>query len=211
MKKILVILFLLFLSCKEHKQSSDNSILKAVPTEETTNPSSDNTISKKIDRKEITNPSSDNIQKDSILIVQNDFEINELLNYRLIGMELNEDDKENDPYKKYSVDFTGACYSSDLCVFEITKKEITIQNYYDSNVTFNFKIKSYKVEENQLILTIEEDDFQEIIITKVVDDISVYKLIVKGETLKDIRMSQFLAKESIISKFGGIDCGDFDG
>ncbi|WP_299600195.1 hypothetical protein [uncultured Aquimarina sp.] len=186
MKKVILALSLLFISCKNNQQPNiQNSQV-------------------------IVKQTNENIEQ-TITANQDNFSIDELIDQRLIGMEANEDDKENDPYKKYSVDFTGACYSSDLCVIEVNKNKLTITNYYDPKIKVEINIKNIISEEKKLILKLENDSLTQLILTKFIKDLYLYKIEFKGSISEDIRMSKYLANETIISKFGGIDCGDFDG
>lgn len=149
---------------------------------------------------------------DTIPLNQTNFKIEELYNVSLIGMELNENSKETNIYKKYSVDFTGACYSSDLCILKVNKENVTIINYYDDNISLKLKIKDSKLIDNGLILFIDNENLNEIKINKIAKDIPLYKLKIKGDlNIEDIRISNYLASKTSISKYGGIDCGDFDG
>lgn len=186
MKKIILLLLISFFSCKNSEQS---------------NPSNGEVLIKQ------TNDNS----KETITDNQNSFKIDELIGQRLIGMESNQDDKENDPYKKYSVDFTGACYSSDLCVIEVNKNQLAISNYYDPKIKMIIDIKNSISEDNKLILKLENDSLTKLTLTKFINNLSLYKIEINGSTTQEIRMSKYIANENIISKFGGIDCGDFDG
>ena len=142
---------------------------------------------------------------------QTGFDVKEIYNVRLIGMEAVENQEEKNLYKKYSVDFTGACYSSDLCVFKMDKENITIQNYYDETIIIKLKIKKYELIKNGILITFDNPDISQINLVKIEKDISLYSFKLKGEINKDIRISSYLANEKSISKFGGIDCEGFDG
>ncbi|WP_299219234.1 hypothetical protein [uncultured Aquimarina sp.] len=181
-----LILLILFVSCKDNQQANDIT---------------SHTINQKVEE-EINN---------AITKSQNSFSIDELIGHRLIGMESNQDEKEVDPYKKYSVDFTGACYSSDLCVIEINRTKLIISNYYDPKINLKFEITNIKPEEKRLIFKLENDSLTELSLTKFINNLSLYELKINGTISDEIRISKHLAKENIISKFGGIDCGDFDG
>ncbi|WP_108803045.1 hypothetical protein [Aquimarina sp. Aq107] len=186
MKKVILLLLISFFSCKNNPQPNvQNSQV-------------------------IVQQANENIEK-IIITDQDAFSINELIGQRLIGMESNQEDKENDPYKKYSVDFTGACYSSDLCVIEISKNQIALSNYYDPKIKMVIDIKNSISEEKKLILKLENDSLTQLILTKFIKDLYLYKTEFKGSISQDIRMSKYFANETIISKFGGIDCEDFDG
>ncbi|AXT53804.1 hypothetical protein D1818_24380 [Aquimarina sp. BL5] len=187
MKKVVLVLLVLFLSCKNNKHPDLNN------------------------GQVIVQQTNKNI-KETIADNQNSFTIEELIGQKLIGMESNQDDKENDPYKKYSVDFTGACYSSDLCVIEVNKNQLAISNYYDPKIKVKIDIENIISEDNKLILKLKNDSLTKLTLTKFINDLSLYKIEINGSSVtEEIRMSKYIANENIISKFGGIDCGNFDG
>lgn len=179
----LLVVFFLYFSCDSSKKKSD--------------------VNTKV--KEST-------QKDSALIknkqkaITNNYK--DILNVYLIGMEFVEPTKAESDYEKYAVDFTGACYSSDLLKMKITDKEVLISNYYEPNINNVFQIDNINTSNDSLIIRINSKAYFKIYKIK---DIPVYSLEYKGKLNTKIRMSKFISKESDIEKFGGIDCGDFDG
>ncbi|MHA7059415.1 hypothetical protein ACWGOQ_0019465 [Aquimarina sp. M1] len=185
MKNILIILVALLLSCNNHKELGKKN--------------------KSIEKKEA------NAEIDTLKSIQKDFEIDELIGFRLIGMEKIESNRETDPYKKYVIDFTAACYSNELCVFELNKEFLQIKNYYDKKIFQKVKIEDYNIKGKILILNFKDDYIKSIKIVKPLNDIPIYEIEIEGTIIDGISISKYLAKEKDISKFGGIDCGDFDG
>lgn len=135
---------------------------------------------------------------------------NHIYNSYLIGMEASEKVENTKLYEKYSVDFTAACYSSDLLKMKISNDIVLISNYNDSEIQQSFHIDNSRIKNDSLIIKSSSPNPLKLIIVKV-KNAPVYSLKSKGDLKIDIRMSQYVAKETNLEKFGGIDCGDFDG
>lgn len=127
---------------------------------------------------------------------------------KLVPVEL-KDSNNADIFKKYGVEFSGNCYSCDLIVFKINKKNFDIMNVCDENDFERFKKFNYDSSGNILKITTAETTF---IFTKVEKE-PVYELKIGGKQpdLKNKRISKFYTQENLINKFEEHDCGDFEG
>ena len=198
MKRIILILVtFLFFSCKDKRQNE-------VSVTET-----------KIDSVEMGDEQHFQIVRDSVRkFCTEDFY--GIFDSNLIGMEASDEIEDSNPYEKYGVDYTGACYSTDLLKVQITKKKVTIFNYYDENITKTFEIIDCEINGDSLLIMTNSNQMSKIIIVKK-KNVPIFSFKYKGNLNVnrrdiDIRMNEFLTKESDVEKFGGIpDCEDFQG
>lgn len=127
---------------------------------------------------------------------------------KLVPIEL-KDSNSADVFKKYGIKFSGNCYSCDLAVFKLNKKNFDIVNVCDENDVERFKEYNYDNSGDILKINTAEITF---IFTKVEKE-PVYQLKIEGEkpNLKNKRISEFYAPENLVDKFEEHDCGDFEG
>lgn len=183
MKLFLILFFLIFNTCVGKKASKQVDQAN---------------YSKKNIKKTALNPYFKNQDSTLIKSIYDSF---------LIGMESSSESKEAEAYKKYSVDFTAACYSSNLLKIKVQKEHILISNYHNSKIHKLFSINHIKALKDSIFINCDSINFT---IVKI-NDAPVYSLNYKGNINIDVHMSPFLVKEVDIEKFGGMDCGDFDG
>ncbi len=166
-------------------------------------------IEKKTNVSKLTNDTKANkTPKKEIVKKNNPFKY--IYNVDLVGMEASEKIKDTKPYEKYSVDFTAACYSSNLLKIRINNEIVSISNYNDSRIEQSFHISDTKIQNDSLIIESNSPNYFKIIIVKV-KNAQVYSLEYKGNLEIDVKMSKFISRETDLFKFGGIDCDDFGG
>lgn len=119
------------------------------------------------------------------------------------------DSKSTDVFKKYGIEFSGNCYSCDLAVFKINKKNLDLVSICDKNDFKRFKEFSYERSGNTFKIRTAETTF---IFTKVENE-PIYQLIIEGKKpdLKNKRIVEFYTPENLIEKFEEHNCGDFQG
>lgn len=112
-------------------------------------------------------------------------------------------------YEKYGIEFTGNCYSCDLAVMHINKKNFDIVNVCDKNDFYRNDSFVYQVNADELKIKTGKNEF---IFTKI-DTAPIYELKILGPkiTLKEKKFSKFYTQEKELKKFKKHDCEEFDG
>jgi hypothetical protein len=119
------------------------------------------------------------------------------------------DSGQQDPYKKYAVDFQGICYSCDAANISITDNRLFLVNACDSGKKKTIVLDSVeKTGENiiarspDLMLKLEK-----------IKGAGLYQLRFEGRSpaTKDLRINQFFCIRNELTKFRDHDCEDFEG
>ncbi|MFT3907943.1 MAG: hypothetical protein QM737_00845 [Ferruginibacter sp.] len=117
--------------------------------------------------------------------------------------------KSENAYEKYGIDFDGNCYTCDLALIRIDKKNFDIVNVCEESNLYRIEDWTYETSSNELKIKAKKNEF---IFTKL-DGIPVYELKITGEklSLKDKKFSRFYTQKSELNKFKQHECGEFDG
>jgi hypothetical protein len=191
----IIIVFLVLISCKKNSDIENENLQK---NNTLINTEKESKV-KNIDSLTI----SESIKTDSL-----NFDINEISNDYLVGMELSENIKEKNPYKKYSLDVSGACYSCDLATFKLEKDKILINNYCEpEGVKEVYKISKIKTTKHKIEFICDRMKF----IFYKVDNVSVYSLKIEGDFKTKLKIDKYFTKQSLLKNFEVHDCGDFEG
>ena len=218
--RIIVVLFIL--------NSCDIVVQKTTESNHKKNENANSSCSKTKDSTN-NNPVNYNIQiTDSVSISRNkqNYEIpDDLFNQKLIGMIIN-DENETDLYKKYTFDFSNACYDSDLASLTIDREnnKLFIYSYWDpfppkNKVDYiSLNITDYKPVRHGVSIVLESG--VKLLFTKH-EEIPLYTLSIVGEldmkAIKDsdgeaYQINSIFITEPNMKEFpADYDCGDFDG
>ncbi len=208
MEKNLVIVFfiLLFLSCKDDKSETQTNSSKGIDSI-TQKTKEDDTI---VDDEIINKNDTDSKEKTSF----QGFEL--LFNHKLIGLSII-NDKEEDPYKKYGLDFSTVCFCNSPSMYiDINSKKLIIFNYCDSKKTIDsiekktiFKITKIENEGNKI--SINTSNNLKLIYEKK-SELPLFQIQIEGNFPNEYvgnDLKKFFT--STPEKFQEEDCGDFDG
>ena len=126
----------------------------------------------------------------------------------LIPIELQNEKSEN-VYEKYGLEFTGNCYACDLTEFKIEKHKISLSNVCDVTNKINLQIVNVEHTDNQIKIETKNCKF---IFLKIHNE-PIYKLKIINGTIekKNLRISEYYTITKSLSKFETHDCGDFQG
>ena len=126
----------------------------------------------------------------------------------LIPIELQNEKSEN-VYEKYGLEFTGNCYACDLAEFKIEKHKISLSNVCDVTNRINLQIVNVEHTDNQIKIETKNCKF---IFLKIHNE-PIYKLKIINGTIekKNLRISEYYTITKSLSKFETHDCGDFQG
>ena len=192
MKKIIILFLILisFLNCKKSE----------IIPKKTESLSNKEVEIKLNDTTELKNEKS----KSEISEIQN----NEIYNDTLIPIQIQNEKSEN-IYQKYGLEFTGNCYACDLAEFKIEKNKISIHNVCDIENKMNLEI--VKAEQSDKQIKIETKNCKFIFIK--IHNEPIYKLKIINGTIekKNLRISEYYTISKSLSKFEVHDCGDFQG
>ena len=151
------------------------------------------------------NPEVNSPKKDTLINTQNiriqtlNFNIAEIANQKLIGMQISENTKEINPYKKYGLDISNYCYSCTLASILFDNKVLAIENYCDledASENLNFDTNNGST----LVLKIEK-----------INNAPIYKVSINKKLETELTLKEYYTLEKELSKFTIHDCGDFDG
>ncbi len=191
---IIVLLFVL-IGCKKHTDTKNKNLQKnhKLPIIKI-----ENKI-KKIDSINIDK----SLKTDSLSL-----NINEILDEFLVGMEFSENKNETNPYKKYSLDLSSACYSCDLASFKLKKDEIIINNYCDPDAGFE-TISILKTVKTKYKIELRGDKVK--FIFNKIDNAPIYNMKIEGNLKTKLKINKNFTKQSSLEKFEVHDCGNFEG
>ena len=146
---------------------------------------------------------SESLRTDSL-----NLNVNELYDDYLIGMELTENINEKNPYKKYSLDVSGACYSCDLATLKLDKDKILLGNFCEPNEGNEvFKISKIKTTKHKVELICDKIK----LIFNKIDNVSIYSLKIEGVFKTKLKIDKYFTKQTLLKNFEVHDCGDFEG
>jgi hypothetical protein len=192
MKKTFILLLILhsFLNCKQEEINIDTN-RKAPSKEEISN--------KKKDAAElIINEVNNNSE-----ISNNEIKIEHLIPIKILN------DKSENIYEKFGIDFTGNCYACDLAEFKIDNHKISISNVCDDQTKLNFEIINLENTANKIEIETQKYNF---IFLKIHSE-PIYKLNIINYDIQndDLKISEYFTFKRSLVKFEIHDCGDFDG
>lgn len=195
----LAFLSLLILGCKiEKKNNTDSSKIE------------NDSITVKKEKRD-TGKEKDNNQIKVTNIKSLDFDLSEILNYEMIGLSINEEEKE--VKKRYSFDVSGGCYSCDLANIKFNKTEITFTNICESSEKKVLKIKEIRKNNNEYYISFYQGEKETTLSITKVEDLPIFNIILNEgyESLENFRINNFYILEKDLVKLETHDCGDFEG
>lgn len=199
MKYTKLIILLLFISCKiTTKQDAD--VVQEKKEIQSVNVEGNNHN----DTEEDTSESIENVKK-------LEFDIKEVLSEDMIGLSLDEEEKE--VLKKYTYDVSGACYSCDIANVKFNHKEVILTNVCEDSEKRVFKIESIvKKEKTYEILFIQENQKVKLFITKV-EEVPIYsvQLDASFQEIDNFQINKFYMIKRDLKKLETHDCGEFEG
>ncbi|AZJ32550.1 hypothetical protein SAMN05444344_2651 [Tenacibaculum mesophilum] len=199
MKYTKLIILLLFISCKiTTKQDAD--VVQEKKEIQSVNVEGNNHN----DTEEDTSESIENVKK-------LEFDIKEVLNEDMIGLSLDEEEKE--VLKKYTYDVSGACYSCDIANVKFSNKEVILTNICEDSKEKKFEVESIvKKGKTYEILFIQENKRIKLFITKV-EEVPIYnfELDANFQEIEDFKINKFYITKKELEKLEIHDCGDFEG
>lgn len=183
MKRIVVFLVIVCLSCKQSSKEQVNSNIAI----RTTKPGSTGATATLSEAKET-------ISLDAF---------NQLVPIDIV------DTNSSDVYKKYGIDFSGYCYTCDLAKITITEKSMQLTNVCDEKQLEIYDVITMIKLVNGIELKTRQGDF---IFTKI-DNAPVYELKMTDNSGKNkqLRLSKYFTLEKLLNKFEQHNCGEFEG
>lgn len=152
--------------------------------------------------------------------LQNNFDIKgfeDVSNKTLVGLSII-NEKDQNIFKKYGIDFTSFCMCNSPSLFiDFKNKEVLLFNYCDASININeiknkhiLKISKVEIAGQQLL--IKSDSDIAFFIKKIDNKSELYQVIIEGKLpSSNIGNDVKSIYTTIPEKFTKIDCGDFEG
>lgn len=194
----LVILLLLFVSCKQESRSSNSKIEKEIIV---SNSIKDSISTTKVPQKSVTSKNHETLSID----------LNEILEKKLIGLAIN-DDVDN-VTEKYSIDVSGICYSCETANVIVSKNHLVLSNSCDDSESTSFKIVSISEKNNSLEISFLQNQQNVIFSVFKIEKIPVFEMKISENFISNdnLKINEFYTTSVAIKKFKHNNCDDFEG
>ncbi len=193
----LIIFSLLIMNCKTEKKSSTVEINKG-----------DEIVNEAL---KIIEERQESIQNENRLINNLDFDLKEILNQEMVGVSMNDDEKE--PTKKFTYDVSGACYSCDLANIKINKSDIILTNICETSEKNSFKITKIEKVNKQYQIYFNQNKKEVVLLLTKIEELPIYNITINNnfEKIENFKINNFYIDSKDLIKLEIHDCGDFDG